>query len=265
MRRQHSRDIFDQKWMTNRIGFLTARLLLTSDESQIFEVLANDLPAMGIQHTSLTFFEAEGDDPFTWSVLREIPDQGRSPVRFPTRSFPPQGYYPAEQPFCLARVPLVSPAGSSGFIAYDSLNIELDGPITQQIAAALNSASLYAEATAGRKLAEEADSLKSRFLSMVSHELRTPLNLIAGLSEILLQEREQGARALPGPYRKDIEQIYASAQHLGRLIRDVLDLASSQVGQLRLTNELLDLSEALEMVVATGRQLADAKGLTWRA
>src|SRR5258706_383103 len=202
MRRQHSRDIFDQKWMTNRIGFLTARLLLTSDESQIFEVLANDLPAMGIQHTSLTFFEAEGDDPFTWSVLREIPDQGRSPVRFPTRSFPPQGYYPAEQPFCLCLVPLVSPAGSSGFIAYDSLNIELDCPITQQIAAALNSASLYAEATAGRKLAEETDSLKSRFLSMGSPNTCTPPNRRARGSAIPFQGRSLESRARPRPYRK---------------------------------------------------------------
>src|SRR5258706_5666956 len=99
---------------------------------------------------------------------------------------------------------------------------------------------------------------------MVSHELRTPLNLIAGLSEILLQEREQGARALPGPYRHDIEQIYASAQHLGRLIRDVLDLASSQVGQLSLSNELLDLGETLEMGAATGQQRAAEKGLSWQ-
>ncbi len=264
MRQQHGRDIFDQKWMTNRIGFLTARLLLTSDESEIFEVLAKDLPAMGIHHISLTFFEAEGDDPFAWSVLRAIPDQKTSPLRFPTRNFPPQGLYPPDQAFCLALVPLVSAAGRAGFIAYDSLDIELDGPITQQIAAALNNVSLYVEATEGRKLAEEANRLKSRFLSMVSHELRTPLNLIAGLSEILLQERERGKRSLPSLYRKDIEQIYVSAQHLGRLIGDVLDLASSEVGQLRLANELLDLGETLEMVAATGRQLANDKGLAWQ-
>ncbi len=264
MRRQHNRYIIDQKWMTNRIGYLTTRLLMTSDETQIFEVLGNELPAMGLQHNSLSFFEADGDDPVAWSLLHAIPEKEFSPLRFPTRQFPPEGLYPPEQPFSLALLPLVGPAGQTGFIAYDSVNIELDGPITQQIAAALNNARLYREATEGRKLAEEANNLKSRFLSMVSHELRTPLNLIVGLSEMLLQKREQGQRSLPGPYRKDIEQIYASAQHLGRLIRDVLDLASSEVGQLRLANELLDLSETLEMVAATGRQLADEKGLAWR-
>ena len=262
MRRQHGRHIFDQKWMINRIGSLTARLLLASDESKIFEVLGKDLPAMGIRHTTLSFFEADGDDPFAWSTLHAIPNTNMPPLRFPTRQFPPDGLYSSDQPFSLIVLPLVSPVGRAGFIAYDSLNIELDGPITQQIAAALNNARLYMEATEGRKLAEEANSLKSRFLSMVSHELRTPLNLIVGLSEMLLQKPEQNERSL---YRKDVEQIYASAQHLGRLIRDVLDLASSQVGQLRLSNELLDLGETLEMVAATGRRLTAEKGLGWHA
>jgi DNA-binding response OmpR family regulator/nitrogen-specific signal transduction histidine kinase len=140
----------------------------------------------------------------------------------------------------------------------------LDGPITQQIAAALNNARLYKDATEGRKLAEEADRLKSRLLSTVSHELRTPLNLIVGLSEILLQKRSQSERSLSSAFRKDIEQIYASAQHLGRLIQDVLDLASSEAGQLHLANELIDLGETMEMVVATGRRLANEKGLTWQ-
>src|SRR5262249_14771086 len=154
----------------------------------------------------------------------------------------PEGLYPLDQAFSLVLLPLVSPAGLIGFIAYDSINIELDGPITQQITAALNNARLYREATEGRRLAEEANRLKSSFLSTVSHELRTPLNLIAGLSEMLLQKREQRQPALPDVYHKDIEQIHASAHHLGWLIRDVLDLASSQVGQLRLANELIDLS-----------------------
>ncbi len=263
MRRQHGQYIIDQKWMITRIGSLTARLLMTSDEAQIFEILANELPAMGIQHTSLAFFEAEADDPVAWSVLHTIPNIQAPPLRFPTRQFPPEGLYAPEQAFSLVLLPLVGPAGLMGFIAYNSINIELDGPITQQIAAALNNVRLYREATEGRTLAEEANRLKSGFLSTVSHELRTPLNLIAGLSEVLLQERERSKPSLPALYQ-DIEQIYASAQHLGRLIRDVLDLASSQVGQLRLANELLDLSETLEMVVATGRQLATEKGLAWR-
>ena len=50
---------------------------------------------------------------------------------------------------------------------------------------------LYRQAAAGQRLAEEANRLKSRFLSMVSHELRTPLSLISGLSELTLKNMEE--------------------------------------------------------------------------
>jgi AraC-like DNA-binding protein len=102
--------------------------------------------------------------------------------------------------------------------------------------------------------------MKSRFLSTVSHELRTPLNLIVGLSGLLAQPSEADAASL----QRDLERIRASAQHLSGLIGDVLDLASSDAGQLRLTRELVDLSQALRVVAETGQQMAADKGLAWR-
>ena len=94
--------------------------------------------------------------------------------------------------------------------------------------------------------------MKSRFLSTVSHELRTPLNLIVGLSGILLQEDPEKTAPLPEPARRDVERIHANAQHLGWLISDVLDLARSDAGQLRLTNEFVDLSQALQTIDIIG-------------
>ena len=44
-------------------------------------------------------------------------------------------------------------------------------------------------------MAEEANRLKSRFLSTVSHELRTPLSLIVGLSEMVLREQLDHSRS----------------------------------------------------------------------
>jgi signal transduction histidine kinase len=61
-----------------------------------------------------------------------------------------------------------------GYVAFDTAQLDLYGAIVQQLAAALNTAQLYREATEGRRLAEEANQMKSRFLSTVSHELRTP-------------------------------------------------------------------------------------------
>ncbi len=45
----------------------------------------------------------------------------------------------------------------------------------------------------------------------------------------------------------------------------MLDLASSQVGQLRLVREPLDLHQALEVVTLIGQQMASDKGLSWSA
>ncbi len=107
--------------------------------------------------------------------------------------------------------------------------------------------------------------MKSRFLSTVSHELRTPFNLIVGLSELLLQPGQSAAEPASEALQRDVERIHANAQHLGGLIGDVLDLASSEAGQLRLTQEFVDLGQALRMVAETGQQMAANKGLAWHA
>ncbi len=258
--RQH---VVDQQWMLNRLGTLTARLLAALDESQVYEVLAQQLPAMGIHTAWLALFGAEGDDPVAWTTLRDITSLGQPALHFPSRDFPPEGLLPADQPFSLALFPLTGPRGQLGYVVFDTAHLVLYGAITQQLATALNSTQLHREATEGRRLAEEANELKSRFLSTVSHELRTPLNLIVGLSGILLQDSDDSDAPLPEPYRRDVEQISANAQHLGELIGDVLDLASSDAGELRLANEFVDLSEALGLVAETGRQLAYNKGLGW--
>jgi signal transduction histidine kinase/AraC-like DNA-binding protein len=265
IQRQYRQHVVDQRWTFNRLGTLTARLLAALDETQIYQVLARHLPTMGIHTAWLALFSAEGDDPVALTMLRDITSLDQPIRHFPSREFPPEGLLPPKQPFCLALFPLTGPRGQLGYVAFDTAHLDLYGAITQELATALNSAELYRDATEGRRLAEEANELKSRFLSTVSHELRTPLNLIVGLSRILLQEGDESETPLPEPHRRDLEQICANAQHLGGLIGDVLDLASSDAGRLRLTNKLVDLGETMHLVAETGRQLADRKGLVWRA
>jgi signal transduction histidine kinase/AraC-like DNA-binding protein len=241
---------------------LTAHLLSALDEVQIFDVLAQHLPEMSIPWAGLAFFEAEGTDWLAASRLHLIPSQNI--VRFASHEFPPTDLNLIE-PFSLALLPLTHQRGLSGFAVFNTSQLELYGAIVQQMAAALNNAQLYREATEGRRLAEEASQLKSRFLSTVSHELRTPLNLIVGLSDLLLKESDESGSPLPDRYHVDIERIHASGQHLGWLISDVLDLASSEAGQLRLSNDVIDLSETLRTVIVIGQQLTEDKGLAWSA
>jgi signal transduction histidine kinase/DNA-binding LacI/PurR family transcriptional regulator/AraC-like DNA-binding protein len=262
--RQHRRFVVEQRWTVDRIGRLTAHLLTALDEAQVYQVLAQHLPEMGIKTAWVVEFDASGAEPLAWNTLHPIFPPGQARVRFPTHSFPPTELIGADQPWSFALAPLVGPRGQLGYVAFDTAQLDLYGAIVQQLAAALNTAQLYRDATEGRRLAEEANQMKSRFLSTVSHELRTPLNLIVGLSSILLQDGDAGGADLPDATRQDVVRIHANAQHLGALIGDVLDLASSEAGQLRLTYEYVDLGQALRMAAETGRHLAQAKGLAWR-
>jgi len=263
--RQHQQFVVDRSWTDGRIGLLTARLLTALDEAQVYQILAQHLPEMGIRTAAVALCEAEGEDPVAWSTLRVVTAAGQPTYRFRTRDYPPAGLCAGEQPFSQALLPLVNPRGQLGYVAFDTAHLELYGAIAQQIAGALNTAQLYREATEGRRLAEEANRMKSRFLSTVSHELRTPLNLIVGLSGMLLRDQAEQRTSLPPATRQDIERIYINAQHLAGLIGDVLDLASSDAGQLRLTYEFVDLGQTLRAVAEIGRQLAADKGLAWRA
>jgi signal transduction histidine kinase/AraC-like DNA-binding protein/ABC-type sugar transport system substrate-binding protein len=261
---QHMQCMFHHADIAYRLGQMNARLHGARDEAEIYDVIAEDLLRVGIRHTSVAFYEPEGDDPVAWSALQASTSAYSGPGRFATRAFPPPGLYPAREPLSIAMLPLTVQDELRGYVAFDTGNLQICGDVARQLAAALRGVWLYRQAVEGQRLAEEANHLKSRFLSMVSHELRTPLNLIAGLSELLLREGEGEAPEAYEPERKDIQRIYANAQHLDGLIRDVLDLAQSEVGQLKLVREPLDLSEVLATVATIGEQLAHDKGLSWR-
>ncbi len=255
-----------QNTFTQQLSLMSAELSETVELGPIQAILDRYVPGLGIRHARLVLFEpglpdaGQSElDPVAWSLLLET-DAGASgsfSQRFPTRSFPPAGLYPDVPSYQLALLPLLIQKKPAGFVAFDAATLGPCLAVVRQVASSLENIRLYREAAEGRQLAEEASRLKSRFLSTVSHELRTPLNLIVGWSEMQLNESGADAAKFAG-------RIHTSAQHLGRLIRDVLDLASSDAGQLRLTCEPLNLDEALQMVIETGQQLAAEKGLDWK-
>ncbi len=264
MRQQHRELVVAQRWTGDRIGQLTAQLINTLDETEVYDTLARALPDLGIDLAWVALLDGEGDDPVAWSVLRSVTAPDQDELRFPSREFPPADWVAQDAPFSLALLPLIAGRRRAGYVALDTEHLELNGAIAQELAAAVNTAQLYREATEGRRLAEEADQMKSRFLSTVSHELRTPLNLIVGLSELLMQSGRRSEEPTSEARQRDVERIHASAKHLGGLIGDVLDLASSDAGQLRLTREYVDLGQALRLVADTGQQMAADKGLAWQ-
>jgi signal transduction histidine kinase len=115
-----------------------------------------------------------------------------------------------------------------------------------------------------QQLAEEANALNSRFLSIVSHEVLTPIVMLVGLSEMMLREGIDNRPPLPEPYRQDLTRIHASADQLGSLVRDVLDLTRCQMGQLTLTQKPIHLEQVINPVELLGKQMARGKGLDWQ-
>jgi len=269
---QFTRSLISQTNQTDLVGLMTSKFFAVHTEDEIYDVLTENLAAIGIQNVVVGYYEAQNEDPVHWSVLQTTPKltDGYLKVahRIPTRKFPSKDLYPEENAYQLALLPLKIQEELCGFVAFDGGNLDPCADIVRQLGAALRSVRLYREAVKAQQLAEEANRLKSRFLSMVSHELRAPLNLITGLSNILLDDYAAGEEQPRGnsqnSFRNDLQRIFISGQHLDGLIRDVLDLASSDVGQLKLTCEPLDMTEVLEAVAVIGEQLAYDKRLTWR-
>ena len=109
---------------------------------------------------------------------------------------------------------------------------------------------------------EEADRVKTAFVSNISYELRTPLTSIAGFAEML----EGGyAGTLPGTARDYVGAILASVGRLSALIDDILDLTQSDMGSLLLAEDEIDLVEFGETLAGQAREDAAAKQIELEA
>jgi len=264
IQRRTTRSMIEHMDMMSQLGLMTAELLTAMNISESAEILTRHLPKVGIKNLLVALYNSNGEDHtsqatilFTAGLSSAVNGQ-----RFETRKFPISEIYPTDESMQLTILPLDVDKKTFGFAAFNAPNPELCAAIVHNLSAALRTSQLYNDAVRGRQMAEEANHLKSRFLSMVSHELRTPLSLIVGLSEMVLREQEDQNHSSRTTLH-DMEQINTSAQHLARLIGDVLDLASSEAGQLHILREPLDLSEVFQVAIKIGEELAREKGLAW--
>ena len=104
----------------------------------------------------------------------------------------------------------------------------------------------------------EADRRKDEFLSMLSHELRNPLAPIRNSVYVLEHAdpaSEQGRRA-----RAVIER---QADHLTRLVDDLLDVTRIARGKIQLRRGRLDLRDAVLCAADDFRAVMDARGIAF--
>jgi signal transduction histidine kinase len=105
---------------------------------------------------------------------------------------------------------------------------------------------------------EQADRVKTGFVSNMSYELRTPLTSIGGFAEMLAGGY---AGDLPGPARDYVAAILESVARLGALIDNVLDLTQSDTGSLLLAEEEVDLAALCGEAAAEQQARAARKGI----
>ncbi|MGH2352500.1 MAG: GAF domain-containing protein [Chloroflexota bacterium] len=143
--------------------------------------------------------------------------------------------------------------------AYDDWHAHLLGTIANQAAVAVHNARLFTLAGEVRAL-RALNAMKDEFVATVSHELRTPLASIYGFAELLTRphQKEGTGRLLPPVLRPDqqqraISEIYAAADHMRRIIEDLLDISRLAQHALALHVQSVDAFGALADAQAMAR------------
>jgi signal transduction histidine kinase/AraC-like DNA-binding protein len=219
-------------------------LSTTFDVDRLVDVLAERLPELGIKSAYLALYDNPADLLSTSRLILAYTDNGRIPLeengrRYPSRQLLPPDVLPARR-YNLLVEPLFFQNEPLGIVAFEVG--PYDGDIYEvlrgHISTALKGALLFQQAHEARLAAEQADQIKTRLLANVSHELRTPLNIIIDHAQRLSTTSSTGRH-------RDLSQIEQSAEHQLRLINDLLDLSRAEINALDLYPMILDPHELI--------------------
>src|SRR5690606_28277731 len=101
------------------------------------------------------------------------------------------------------------------------------------------------------------DKLRKDFVANVSHELRTPLSMLQGYSEALVDR----VAASPEDQKEIAEVIHDESLRMGRLVRELLDLARMEAGHIQLEISEVDVSELTRRVIRKFQTIAREQGV----
>jgi PAS domain S-box-containing protein len=175
--------------------------------------------------------------------------------------------YAAEGIASVLAVPLRTHGGVSGTLVFyyrvrrrfDDLTVRVASALADLAGAALATAELYGRERESRQRAEEADRRKDEFLAMLAHELRNPLAPIRNSLHIL---------RMTGGDWSVVEQVRGmmerQAQHLGRLVDDLLDVSRITLGKMQVRRQRLDLVQIARQSVEAHRPAFAARQVALR-
>ncbi len=255
------------------------RLVTAFDLSALMDAVARELPRLGIPACYIALYRAPDPLSADSRLVLAYNEHGRAPLGpdgclFPTASILPVQTLPVGRRYTHLLLSLHFHDQQLGYVVFEPgpRNPVIYETLALHLSTALKGALLVEEMQKAREtalqakaLAEKADQLKTRLLANVTHELRTPLNVILGYSRMALLDPNPHGYELPPGLRSDLENIRGSAEHLTRLIGDLLDLSRAEIGELDLFPEPVTPRAFLQQAFATiADSVRPAPALAWR-
>lgn len=88
------------------------------------------------------------------------------------------------------------------------------------------------------------EKLRKDFVANVSHEIRTPLSMLQGYSEALMDD----IAASPEERQELVQVIHDESLRMGRLVKDLLDLARMEAGHIEMQHECVQVDQLIQRV-----------------
>ncbi|MCD6578446.1 HAMP domain-containing protein [bacterium] len=101
------------------------------------------------------------------------------------------------------------------------------------------------ELSTAKEKAEEANKIKTQFISMISHELRTPLTSIIGFSQLIANEI---IGEINNNQKDSLKNIESSAKDLLNLINDLIDVSKLDLKKFKIAMKEIKLDEFIEKI-----------------
>ena len=104
---------------------------------------------------------------------------------------------------------------------------------------------------------QEADHIKTDFVSVVTHELRTPLTIIRNNLEMFL---DGTFGELNEVQHESLEILFKNVERLIKLVRDCQEMSQIYAGRVKLDYERIPIREMFEKIVSDMMFLSEEKG-----
>ena len=108
---------------------------------------------------------------------------------------------------------------------------------------------------AAKEAADNANRIKSEFVSNMNHEIRNPLAAIIGVTDLLTRTQ------LDDRQRKWVDGLRRSGEHLLGIVNQILDFSKLEENSVALENIPFQIDEVVKDALAVMREGLDAKGL----